>query len=153
MRHQLRTTLTIAALLPAMAALGLVTACTSASPEDRTLRLESDDALETALVDHWKAGGRVTLASLTSFPWDAVRVYPEGTKGAEINGFLGTEVIRDKYYANSTNLFVFSKGGHPVKLVMISADNLDNGVYRKDWPAAVKVEVGQPGQGLTTFVA
>lgn len=154
MRHHLRATLTLAALLPATLAIGLVTACSASAPEDGGgLSLVSDNALETALVAHWKKGGDTTLASLTSFPWDSVRIYPEGAKAEEINAFTGNQLVKAQYYMSSANLFVFSKDGRPVKAVMIAADNLDNGVYRKDWPAAVKVEVSQPGQGFTTFVA
>jgi hypothetical protein len=41
-----------------------------------------------------------------------------------INSYVGGEAIRRNYYESSAKLFVFTHGGEPVRLLMVSGDFL-----------------------------
>lgn len=112
------------------------------------LELGSDDALDSGLVALWKQGGSRRLAELTSFRWDGLRIFAEGAPAETVNDFVGSEVVSERYYLNSRNLFVFTDAGKPVRLVMVSSDFLDRDSYGRTFGPDVRLTVDEPGQGF-----
>jgi hypothetical protein len=135
-------------VLPVLAALVLLAGCGRGSESAPELRLTSDDAFEAAFVSVWADGGSRRIADMTNFEWDGLRIFAEGTPAAMINGYVGGEVIRGDYYVSSTNLFVFTHGGKPVRLIMGSSDFLTSGRPDITYGPEVRLTVDHPGEGL-----
>jgi hypothetical protein len=135
-------------VIPALAALVLLTACGQGSASAPELRLTSDDAFETALVSVWANGGSRRIADMTNFEWDGLRIFAEGTPAAMINSYVGGEVIRRNHYESSANLFVFTHGGKPVRLLMMSGDFLTRDRPDMTYGPEVRLTVDRPGEGV-----
>ena len=146
-RHTRRSARPMLAI-PVLAVLILLTACGQSSASAPELRLDSDDAFETAFGSVWDNGGSRRIADMTNFEWDGLRIFAEGTPAAMINSYVGGEVIRRKYYVNSTNLFVFTHGGKPVRLIMGSSDFLARGRPDITFGREVRLTVDRPGEGF-----
>jgi hypothetical protein len=131
-----------------LAALILLTACGQGPASTPELRLTSDDAFETAFVSVWKNGGSRRIADMTNFEWDGLRIFAEGTPAAMINTYVGDEVVRRNYYASSTNLFVFTHGGKPVRLLRGSSDFLTGDRPDMIYGPEVRLTVDRPGEGM-----
>lgn len=134
--------------IPVLAALVLLTACGQGSASAPELRLTSDDAFETAFGSVWDNGGSRRIADMTNFEWDGLRIFAEGTPAAMINSYVGGEVIRRNYYESSTNLFVFTHGGKPVRLIMMSDDFLTRDRPGMTYGPEVRLTVDRPGEGV-----
>ncbi len=134
--------------IPALAALVLLTTCGQGSASAPELKLTNDDAFETALILVWANGGSRRIADMTNFEWDGLRIFAEGTPAAMINGHVGGGVIRGEYYVSSTNLFVFTHGGKPVRLIMGSSDFLARDGLGITHGPEVRLTVDRPGEGL-----
>ncbi|QYN41053.1 hypothetical protein K1T35_47785 (plasmid) [Pseudonocardia sp. DSM 110487] len=134
--------------IPVLAALVLLTACGQGSASAPELKLTSDDAFETAVGSVWDNGGSRCIADLTDFEWDGLRIFAEGTPAAMINSYVGGEVIRRNYYESSANLLVFTHGGEPARLLMMSGDFLTRDRPDITYGPAVRLTVDPPGGGL-----
>jgi hypothetical protein len=143
-RRSARPMLAVAVL----AALVLLTACGQDSASAPELTLTSDDSFETAVGSVWDNGGSRRIADMTDFEWDGLRIFAEGTPAAMINSYVGGEVIRRNYYESSTNLFVFTHGGKPVRLIMMSGDFLTRDGLGITHGPEVRLTVDRPGEGL-----
>jgi hypothetical protein len=146
-RHPRRTARPMLAI-PVLAVLVLLTACGQGSASAPELKLTSDDAFETAVGSVWDNGGSRRIADLTDFEWDGLRIFAEGTPAAMINSYVGGEVIRRNYYESSANLFVFTHGGEPVRLLMMSGDFLTRDRPDITYGPEVRLTVDPPGEGL-----
>ena len=134
--------------IPLLAALVLLTACSQGSAPAPELTLTSGGAFETAFVSVWDNGGSRRIADMTNFEWDGLRIFAEGTPAAMINSYVGGEVIRGDYYESSTNLFVFTHGGKPVRLIMGSSDFLTRDRPDITFGPEVRLTVDRPGEGV-----
>lgn len=143
-RRSARPMLAVAVL----AALVLLTACGQDSASAPELTLTSDDSFEMAVGSVWDNGGSRRIADMTDFEWDGLRIFAEGTPAAMINSYVGGEVIRRNYYESSTNLFVFTHGGKPVRLIMMSGDFLTRDGLGITHGPEVRLTVDRPGEGL-----
>jgi hypothetical protein len=135
-------------VIPLLAALVVLAACGRGSATAPEPRLTSDDAFETAFVSVWDEGGSRRIADMTNFEWDGLRIFAEGPPAAMINGYVGGEVIRGDYYVSSTNLFVFTHGGKPVRRIMGSSDFLARDSLSITHGPEVRLTVAPPGEGL-----
>ncbi|MFC6015422.1 hypothetical protein ACFP2T_04320 [Plantactinospora solaniradicis] len=104
-------------MLAALLMLPVVAAC---EKESQTMTPQSDKDLDAKLADLRNSGGSAPLRTLTSFEWDAVYCYYEGATADEINGDVGTTVIKPGSRLMVTGaLAVFTKGGEVTKAVVI----------------------------------
>lgn len=104
-------------MLAALLMLPLAAACEKESP---TMTPQSDKDLDAKLADLRNSGGSAPLRSLTSFEWDTVYCYYEGATADEVNGDVGTTVIKPGSRLMVTGaLAVFTKGAEVVKAVVI----------------------------------
>ncbi len=142
-RRSARPTLAI----PVLTVLILLTACGQGPASAPELRLTSDDAFETAFGSVWDNGGSRRIADMTNFQWDGLRIFAEGTPAAMINSYVGDEIVRREYYVSSANLFVFTHGGKPVRLLMMSGDFLARDTDMIYGPE-VRLTVDRPGEGM-----
>lgn len=63
------------------------------------------------------------LSSLTSFEWDAVYVYFEGTSAGAIEGQVGINVLgKSDYYYSASCLLVFARNGEVERAISVSPD-------------------------------
>ena len=114
--------------------------------------LTSDDQLTTQLSALYRESGQsVPLKSLTGFEWDEFGFVPEGTPAAQIEEVFGQRLTQDKFYLNSTNLFVFKKDGQVVRAIMLPLDVFQAADSRQLFPNTVKVEKEQGKQQLLRF--
>lgn len=134
--------------ISALAVLVMLTACGQGSAPAPELRLTSDDAFETAFGSVWDSGGSRRIADMTDFEWDGLRIFAEGTPATMINSYVGGEAIRGNYYESSTNLFVFTHGGEPVRLIMESSDFLARDGLGITHGPDVRLIVDRPAEGL-----
>lgn len=67
-------------------------------------------------------GARLPLSEMTPFAWDAVYVYPTGSKWQTINEETGLDVSgrRDKRYGEPGPLLVFTSGGAVVEALAVT---------------------------------
>jgi hypothetical protein len=145
--HPRRSTRPMLAI-PLLAALVLLTACSRGPAPAPELTLTSGDAFATAFGSVWENGGSRRVAEMTDFEWDGLRIFAEGTPAAMINSYVGGEAIRGKYYESSANLFVFTHGGKPVRLIMESSDFLTRDRPDITYGPEVRLTVDRPGEGF-----
>lgn len=103
--------------------------------------LTSDDKLTDELSALYRDGGEsVPLKSLTDFEWDEFGFVSEGTPATKIEEVFGQRLTQDKFYLNSTNLFVFKKDGQVVRAIMLPLDVFVAADSGKLYPDTVRVE-------------
>ena len=134
--------------IPVLTVLVLLTACSGGSTSSPELTLTGDDAFERAFVSVWQNGGSRRIADMTDFEWDGLRIFAEGTPAEMINSHVRGEAIRGEYYESSTNLFVFTHGGRPVRLIMGSSDFLTRDRPDVTYGPEVRLTVDRPGEGF-----
>ncbi|MEV5598754.1 hypothetical protein [Streptomyces sp. NPDC052496] len=111
-----------------------------ASTTDQSLQRKLDAAVK---------GAPVSLAALTGFAWDQVRVFGYGTDDDAISDAVGDPVqwnVASSSYSGPS-LWVFLKDGEAVRAVQLDANAPAPG---KSWPKNVKVS-GGPHRNVVTL--
>jgi|GEM_PF-4797727 hypothetical protein len=104
-------------LLAALVVLPVVAAC---EEEGQPMALRSDKDLDAGIAELRDTGGSAPLRTLTSFDWDAVYCYYEGATADEVNGAVGTTVLKPgSRLMVSGALAVFTRGGEVVRALVI----------------------------------
>jgi hypothetical protein len=121
----------------------LLTLATTASCTDSTggkpMSPVSDKDLDAKIAELRASGGSAPLSTLTTFAWQDVFCYYEGTPAGEINAEVGHNVLEPgTRLMISGALAVFTKDGKVVKGVVIPELTFDKGRQ----PAGVIVEKG-----------
>ncbi|BBY26012.1 hypothetical protein GCM10023114_27430 [Mycolicibacterium sediminis] len=105
----------------------------------------NDKQLNDGLSALVASGGSRPLRDMTSWTWDEVHLFHEGTPGDFIEKTVGEPVIKSKFYGSKASLLVFEDGGKPVKAVGVSGDYLRGADDRVSFPADVVVETSPRG--------
>ena len=99
----------------------------------------SDNDLNDKIAARRSSGESAPLATLTSFQWQEVFCYYEGTSADEINKEVGATVFEPGTYPMvSGALAIFTKEGKVVKALVIPEINFSKGKQ----PAGVVLEKG-----------
>ncbi|GIH08230.1 hypothetical protein Rhe02_62970 [Rhizocola hellebori] len=126
-------------LAAALFATAAMTASCTDSTEGKPLSPVSDKDLDAKIADLRASGKSAPLATLTSFGWQEVFCYYEGTSANEINAEVGPNVFEPGTYPMvSGAIAVFTKDGKVVKALVIPELNFKKGKQ----PAGVIVEKG-----------
>jgi hypothetical protein len=126
-------------LTAALLTLVATTAGCTATNEGKPMPPVSDKDLDSKIAELRESGGSAPLATLTTFEWQEVFCYYEGTPAGEINAEVGYDVLEPgTRLMVSGALAVFTKDGKVVKGLVIPELTFDKGKQ----PAGVIVEKG-----------
>lgn len=119
-----------------------VTGCFAQEEDD--MELTTVDALEDAVGEVWRDGGRRRLDELVDVDFEDLVVVPEGTPRARVNELAGGELVRGEHYQSSTQLFLFRSGARAVLAAMVVSDVFDGEVLSRTFgPEATLVGAGR----------
>jgi len=136
---------TITALLITL----IVLATASCGKKDSVI-IGPDSILDDALsVIATSTHEEVALADLTTWGWDELFVFVEGTPATEIEAAAGQPIIKDKYLYER-RLMLFMEGGKPVRAVPTNMA-FSNSPEQSHFTSAVRV-VSREGQSGGWFI-
>lgn len=100
---------------------------------------ESNDKLDSSVLEAARNGTELRLADATDFDWDQAGFVTEGTPATEIESVFGEAVTKEKRYTASPTLFVFLKDGKVTKAVRITADAFSGSDAKKKYGREVSL--------------
>ncbi|MDR6506992.1 hypothetical protein [Arthrobacter oryzae] len=111
---------------------------------------ESNDRLNSLVLEAATGGTELKLADATDFDWDEAGFITEGTPAEDIEAAFGEAVTRENRYTASPTLFIFLKDGKVAKAIRILPDAFFGGDAKKKYGRDV---VLAPLEGQTGFLS
>lgn len=109
----------------------------AAAAADAAVTVTDDIELYNGIRGLSELGARGRIGDHTTFEWDEVFVFGEGTPAADITGITGAAVIATRRYEDAGNLLVFRHAQAVVRAVSIVPDVL--AADQRPWRRSVEL--------------